>query len=391
MKRFLLILIATMLPGIVALSQNMQGVKITHGPWLCDMTEDAVTVVWKTDVPAMSWVEFAEDDGSHFYGSEHPRAYDSAFGRRKTQETVHSVRIRGLKPGTRYMYRVFSQAVTGWKYSDYAQFGEIASSVVYKKEPYRFRTFSDDASSFRFFVLNDVHGRADDVRKLCAKVDFSNYDFVLLNGDMLSTTETEEQIFNGWLDACVELFAKEVPIVFARGNHENRGAYADNIFKYFPNESGRFYYSFDIAGVSILVLDCGEDKPDSDIEYGGIAEFDPYREEEAVWLQAEIGRLTHKRRIAFLHIPPGTSTWHGDKHLQELLMPILNEASISLMLSGHTHSFSLREPGQINSFPIFVNGNRTYLDVTVNTDGIKIEMVGETKKENKKFHFDFLN
>ena len=118
MKRFLLILIATMLPGIVALSQNMQGVKITHGPWLCDMTEDAVTVVWKTDVPAMSWVEFAEDDGSHFYGSEHPRAYDSAFGRRKTQETVHSVRIRGLKPGTRYMYRVFSQAVTGWKNSD---------------------------------------------------------------------------------------------------------------------------------------------------------------------------------------------------------------------------------------------------------------------------------
>lgn len=390
MKRFFTFVVATVLSGIVAFSQNAEGVKITHGPWLCDMTEDAVTVVWKTDVPAMSWVEFAEDDGSHFYSEQHPRVYDSAYGRRKTQETLHSVRLTGLKPGTEYMYRIFSQAVTGWKYSDYVQFGDIASSAVYRKEPYRFRTFNGDEGAFRFLVLNDIHGRADDMKKLCANVDFSRYDFVLLNGDMLSSTENEEQIFSGWLDACVEMFATGTPIVFSRGNHENRGAYADSICRYFPNSTGRFYYSFDIGGVSVLVLDCGEDKPDNDIEYGGIIECDPYREAEALWLKDETGRLENSRRIAFLHVPPGTSTWHGDIHLQKTLMPLLNDAGVSLMLSGHTHKYALREPGEVNSFPILVNGNRSYVDVTVDGDVIRAEVVGESRKECHSLVFKFI-
>lgn len=41
-----------------------QDFKITHGPWLCDLTSDGVTVVWTTSKPALSWVEVAEDDGA---------------------------------------------------------------------------------------------------------------------------------------------------------------------------------------------------------------------------------------------------------------------------------------------------------------------------------------
>ena len=100
------------------MAQNKGTIKITHGPWLCDMTEDAVTVVWKTDVPSTAWVECAEDNGQHFYSEEHERIYEARFGRRLTHETIHSVRLTGLKPGTKYMYRIFSQAVTGWNYSD---------------------------------------------------------------------------------------------------------------------------------------------------------------------------------------------------------------------------------------------------------------------------------
>ena len=31
-------------------------IKITHGPYLCDMSTDGVTVVWTTNKPALSWV-----------------------------------------------------------------------------------------------------------------------------------------------------------------------------------------------------------------------------------------------------------------------------------------------------------------------------------------------
>ena len=34
-------------------------IKITHGPYLCDMSTDGVTVVWTTNKPALSWVEVA--------------------------------------------------------------------------------------------------------------------------------------------------------------------------------------------------------------------------------------------------------------------------------------------------------------------------------------------
>ena len=33
-------------------------IRITHGPWLTDMSENGVTIMWKTDKPAMAWVEY---------------------------------------------------------------------------------------------------------------------------------------------------------------------------------------------------------------------------------------------------------------------------------------------------------------------------------------------
>ena len=90
-----------MLGAVTMMAQNKSTIKITHGPWLCDMTEDAVTVVWKTDVPSTAWVECAEDNGQHFYSEEHERIYEARSERRLTHETIHSVRLTGLKPGTK--------------------------------------------------------------------------------------------------------------------------------------------------------------------------------------------------------------------------------------------------------------------------------------------------
>lgn len=39
-------------------------VKITHGPYLQNLSENEVTVVWTTDKPCKSWVEFSKkEDG----------------------------------------------------------------------------------------------------------------------------------------------------------------------------------------------------------------------------------------------------------------------------------------------------------------------------------------
>ena len=41
-------------------------VKITHGPYLQNLSENEVTVVWTTDKPCKSWVEFSKKEDEKF-------------------------------------------------------------------------------------------------------------------------------------------------------------------------------------------------------------------------------------------------------------------------------------------------------------------------------------
>lgn len=77
-------------------AEEQKEIRITHGPWLCDVDTHGVTIMWVTDRPALSWVEVAPDDGRHFYSDAHPRHYDAAHGRRRALETLHRVRVEGL-------------------------------------------------------------------------------------------------------------------------------------------------------------------------------------------------------------------------------------------------------------------------------------------------------
>ena len=89
-------------------------IKITHGPYLCDMSTDGVTVIWTTNKPALSWVEVAPAGEDHFYGKERPRYYDTESGRKRANDTIHRVRIKHLEPGREYRYRIFSREVVSW-------------------------------------------------------------------------------------------------------------------------------------------------------------------------------------------------------------------------------------------------------------------------------------
>ena len=164
-----------------------QDFRITHGPYLCDMTDDGVTVVWTTSAPALSWVEVAPADGRSFYAEEHPRYYETVAGRRQARKTLHTVRLRGLEPGTAYCYRIFSREVREWPHYDNVAYGAVASSNVFRRKPYTFRTFPESGAECRFLVLNDIHGQADRVVPYTYGVRFRQVmpqsEFQLIPGD----------------------------------------------------------------------------------------------------------------------------------------------------------------------------------------------------------------
>ena len=93
---------------------SAKGIKVTHGPWICDMDSTGVTIVWVTDVPGISYVEMATDSTDHFYSKTRKRYYAAEAGRRILTDSVHCVRIRGLKPDSKYRYRVVTQALKDW-------------------------------------------------------------------------------------------------------------------------------------------------------------------------------------------------------------------------------------------------------------------------------------
>ena len=374
MKKFLSTLLGVAAPIFLAAQ-----IKITHGPWLCDMTSTGVTVVWTTDKPALSWVEIAEDNGNSFYQKEHKRHYETVAGRRQAHKRVHAVRLKHLKPGTRYNYRIFSQEVVEWKYNDAVKYGDVAATNVFSRAPLRFTTFPEKGSDISFLVFNDIHGRADYMAELVKNEDFSTHDFVLFNGDMSSSVENSDQLFKDYIDTAVSLYASELPLIYNRGNHETRGRHADFLAEYFPTNSKNFYQLYMVGDIACLVLDCGEDKPDNDIEYGNLADYDAYRVEESEWLRQVVASESFRNaaaRIVFLHIPLGNGSWHGNLHLEELFLPILNEAGIDMMFSGHTHRYGFREPNEKVRFPILINDNQSYIRCNVTADKIKAEIVG---------------
>lgn len=361
-----------------------QELRITHGPYLCDMTHDGVTVVWTTSKPALSWVEASPADSLNAPALRQARYYQTVAGRKLACRTLHAVRVRGLQPGTDYRYRIFSQEVQSWPDVNNVTYGKTLDADASRRRTYEFRTFPQAGSGCSFIVLNDIHGKADYMTRLCKSVDFSKLGFVAFNGDMSSSVESGEQLFKAYLDASVSLFATGTPILFTRGNHETRGVFADSLGDYFPGQDGRFYGIYRYGDVCILLLDCGEDKPDDHAEYNGLADYDAYRTEECEWLKRAVRSdefLSASARIVLLHIPPMAEAWHGSVHLNELFVPVLNEAGIDLMLCGHDHAYSFRPAGeQGTQFPIVVNDNKSYVRCDVADSLIRVQVVGLREK-----------
>ena len=368
---------------------SAKGIKVTHGPWICDMDSTGVTIVWVTDVPGISYVEMATDSTDHFYSKTRKRYYAAEAGRRILTDSVHCVRIRGLKPDSKYRYRVVTQALKDWCNDDWVTLGGLAWSDVWKKKPYEFKTYPAKPREITFLVLNDIHERPQFMKELCKNVDLKKLDFVLLNGDMSNRIRSQKHIMDAYLDTCVSMFATDVPLFFNRGNHELRGEFADYLNRYFPTNNGKYYRLQHVAGVDFLFIDSGEDKPDADLEYCGIVECDQYREEQERWLRSlqEEKKIGKYPIVVFSHMPPTLKNWHGPLHMQETLTPELNQMNVSVMLSGHLHRVDYQEPNEVINFPNLVNSNNTYLLCHIANGKMEVDYVGLTNKEKKHFTF----
>lgn len=357
-------------------------IKIISGPYLQNVTDTEATIVWRTDSAALSWVELAPDGSDSFYAAAHPRHYATDMGRALIGK-LHKIRIKNLKPNTTYRYRILSSEVLEQQ-PYYVGYGKTAASDVYSREALRFTTTGPADDSLDFLVVNDMHGDNDKFQDLMKDFKKGETDFVLFNGDMVSFMDNEDQVFEGFLNKAVDLFASETPFLMVRGNHESRGRFAQRYMDYFPTPTGKPYYALRRGPVFFIFLDGGEDKPDSCMEYYGTAFGDDYRAEQAEWLEEVVKSEEFKNapyHIAVCHMPPVGDSWHGPSHAKSLWLPILNKAGIDLMLCGHLHRHVYHEKGfEGAEFPVLVNSNKDVVKVKADTSGLRLDITDRDGK-----------
>jgi len=144
----------------------------------------------------------------------------------------------------------------------------------------------------------------------------------------------------------------QIPVIYARGNHEIKGEYSEVLYKYVGSRNQEFYYWVTLSdAVYAVVLDMGEDHEDDWWEYYGTAQFDQYRREQTRMLEELLEDGTFKNypyRMALCHIPIPYVEEDGLFEQTRLdWTALLNEMGMDISLSGHLHKMWQLMPGAV--------------------------------------------
>jgi hypothetical protein len=338
---------------------------ITHGPYLQNLSNSGVTIIWTTNKPSVPGINLTSPDGKvRFIRNSHDGIVDGG-------ELLHKVRIDDLESGTTYKYSLNSVQIL--KYQAYKiYYGDTLSGKAVS-----FTTPSVKTEKVSFSVVNDVHENSGKMASYLKRGNSKGQDLYFFNGDMVDYLQNTAQLFPGFIDTAVTYFASVKPFCYVRGNHETRGFVARDLKNYFDYKDGNFYYSFDYGPVHFVVLDCGEDKPDNNRYYYGLADYDSYRYRELEWLRKEVVSDAFRKaqkRIVIIHMPviKEEKQNYGMKFLADNFGPVLKGTGINLMISAHTHRNAFYDGGKSGfGYPLLVNSNNSFVEVEADLQGIK--------------------
>ncbi len=366
MKKVILLLsvlvcMGVQVPGVV----SAQGIQA--GPWISDMSENRMTVLWTSEVPGTAFVEL--EDGRTFYDT---------FAGRRIFRRLHSITVDGLQPGQVVRYRLHGENIEDDTNARDPKFG---SSYIGPWE--QVKTFDYEAETCRFSVFNDIHMKVDKYGKLAAQVDSAATDFLFLNGDIASAGNYELDTLVHYEVEPLGSLAAGVPVLFARGNHEGRGNNVELVSEIFPNDDpAPFYYTFRHGPVAFIVFDAGETGQNRSVLFSGTEVYEDYLAEQLAWAAKALREPAFRSapmKICLLHVPMIDHEDKTDYLLQRWLnvhfVPMLNKAGIDLMIGADLHELMYCEPGTMgNRFPIVVNDDDHRLEVRCDRKSFSLKM-----------------
>ena len=271
--------------------------KIIKGPYLQFNRPEELIVLWETDAPGPSRVDYG------------PTAEFGHHVDQTAPTTLHRVLLQALESETTYHYRIQSQD---------AQAG-----------PFTFRTAVDDSTPFAFAVFGDSRTSPEQSAGVGRQMAGHEPHFLLHSGDLVSNGTVYEQWEEQFFSPLGETLA-HIPLFPVLGNHEQN---SEHFYNFFPSGP---WYSFDCGNARFIALD-------TNTASGG---FEPGTEQYA-WLERTLAETSALWRVVLFHHPPYSSGSHGPSDTQrEALAPLLEQYQVDVIFNGHDHiyerSFSMQ-------------------------------------------------
>lgn len=282
------------------------------------------TITWQTPPGSEDvYVQYSEADTPDASMSlvKVEKAVTRAFTSEARTNAVHTVTLRGLNPGARYVYR-------------------IGDGTQWAKDG-RFRTETPGAS-FKFLLFGDSQSYDYNVWKMTFEAACrTNRDarFFVNVGDLVDNGQTQRE-WDGWF-AAVSAHAPNLSVVPVVGNHETytpeRTFSMPQYFtqQFFVPQNGPEglrgqVYSFDYGDVHFAVLDS---------QFGEERKFLPDSlERQKAWLEKDLAATNRRWKIVLMHRP----AYHNrlsepNPDITAQFAPIFDAYGVDAVLSGHDH------------------------------------------------------
>ena len=322
-------------------------------------------------------------------------------------DRVIQVRVTGLKPATKYYYRIGADRIHYGGGYDMKVIGNEEDPRVYS-----FTTAGEDRNG-KFCVINDTHVRWDAIGPELDKIAEIAPACVIWNGDASNTEEKLENLVTIYLNHPLDRkdYAAEMPYLFSPGNHDFRGwanRHLERVWMYRQPEEraprdwdlGR-NFAVRLGEVALIGLDTAEDKLDTNPRFAGLFKSAAYREAQTAWLKdvlADPRIASAPYLVAICHIPlfdddpahnPGdvfpddtdprytTDYAYWQRTCGNMWGPLLHEAGCQVLVAGHLHRYRYYAPAADRCWAQVVGGG---YDMKMGT-GFPTVIEGEVRED----------
>lgn len=280
---------------------------------------------------------------------------------------VYSALLTGLKPGTRYSYRIGN--------------GEAWSEVHF------FQTAADDVTQFEFFIFGDSQSTSYDTWHKTLQRAYQAHPeaaFFTNVGDLVDVGQNVKE-WQDWFAASQGVI-DTIPAMPLTGNHEMYtpvrkvnalpALFTAQFRLPFNGPEGlkEQVYSFDYGNVHFVMLDSQEREE---------KQFIPdMLDKQRDWLEKDLA-LTDKRwKLVFLHRPPyhSKSATSNDR-VREAFVPILDKYHADVVFSGHEHVYA-------RTYPLYADSiaNQGTVYITTGRSGTKYYNQAEANGWDEVFY-----